>query len=326
VPVSSIPEALEALGRPRDEVPRRPVIHGETASLLTLASINSKRQTGYIGIWVARDGVRFLGPPPASHAVSAAHRLKGDTATLFDLFAETTRGLLERVEEIDAELATLQQRGRTVPLTEVWALQRRIAGLRAMVGRSIVAAAECEGPLAGSFPGLSASIPTLVSQLRGVQELAANVQQSLSDLILLRNAEESNRIAVAANQLSLTSNRIAALANTSNIRMLGITYIALLLGLVSAVVLIPNTGATILGMPSAGWVPGLWVDAILVILAIVPLLLVFSRRWVLDLLQGLSSSELRTSEGLGDLPELSAEEPELPSLPAESSTDRQAKG
>ncbi|MCI4331398.1 MAG: hypothetical protein L3K19_06080 [Thermoplasmata archaeon] len=307
--VTTLPEALKALGRAPEEPPRRAVIHGPSGSLVTLARLDPEHGIAYVGVWVGREGVRFLGAPPVSSDVSAAHHLKGDTATLFDLFAETARSLLERIEEVDTELATLQQKGRSVALSEVWALQRRIAGLRALGGHAIVAAAECEGPLSGSFPGLADALPPLLAQLRGVQELAGSVQQSLSDLILLRNAEESNRIADAANQLSRTSNRIAALANTSNIRMLGITYIALLLGLVSAVVLIPNTGATILGMPSAGWVPGLWVDAILVVLAVVPLALVFSRGWVLDLLRGLKSSELRTSEGLGDLPELPPEEP-----------------
>lgn len=318
--VTTLPEALGALGRPPDQPPRRAVLHGPSGSLVTLGGGDPTHLSAYVGVWVGRDGVRFLGTGPSSRDVSVAHRLTGDTAMLFDLFAETARQLLERIEEVDGEAATLQAKGRAVPLSEVWALQRRVAGLRASAGRAVVAAAECEGPLAGWFPGFAEALPAMLSQLRGVQDLATSVQQSLSDLIVLRNAEESNRIAEAANQLARTSNRIAALANTSNIRMLGITYIALLLGLVSAVVLIPNTGATILGMPSAGWVPGAWVDVTLIVLAVVPLVLVFSRPWVHDILRTLRSSELRTAEGLTDLPEVSSEG--APSHPAASEPGR----
>jgi len=154
---------------------------------------------------------------------------------------------------------------------------------------------------------LPKALPAVVHGLEGIQNLSGNTQQALRDLILLRNAEDANRIAEAANQLSATSNRIAALANTSNIRMLGLAYLALVLGLVSAVVLIPNTAATILGMPSAAWVPGLWVTIVVVITAAIPLVLVFSRPWVLQMLRGMKSYEFRSEEGLGDLPEIPPE-------------------
>ena len=143
------------------------------------------------------------------------------------------------------------------------------------------------------------------AELVRVRELALSVQEGLSDLILLRNAEESNRIAEAANALSRTSNRIAALANISNIRMLGLTYIALVLGLVSAAVLIPNTGATILGMPSAAWIPGWWVVVVLTVLAVVPIWAIFSRRFVRRILVDLEDAERRAQEGVVDLPEVS---------------------
>jgi len=87
--------------------------------------------------------------------------------------------------------------------------------------------------------------------------------------------------------------------------MLGVAYLAFVLALVSVVVLIPNTAATVLGMPSAGWVPGLWVDVILAVLAIVPIAVVFSRPWVLRLLRGVGAYEVRSSEGISDLPEVS---------------------
>jgi hypothetical protein len=62
-------------------------------------------------------------------------------------------------------------------------------------------------------------------------------------------------------------------------------------------------------MPSAAWVPGWWVDATLIILAIVPIAIVFSRPWVKRVLRDLAASEVRIAEGLEDLPELRADTP-----------------
>jgi hypothetical protein len=104
--------------------------------------------------------------------------------------------------------------------------------------------------------------------------------------------------------------------------MLGIAYVALILALVSAVVLIPTTAATILGMPSAGWVPGLWVDVILVVLAIVPIAVVFSRPWVKGVLRSLGSVEARTREGLRDLPEISPSDVDRPATERELAAGR----
>jgi hypothetical protein len=176
-----------------------------------------------------------------------------------------------------------------------------------MIGRALVVSAEATGPSAKRFPQSEPALEAADREVGRVRDLAVSVQQGLSDLILLRNAEQGNRIAEFANELARTSNRIAALANISNIRMLGLTYIALLLGLVSAVVLIPNTAATVLGMPSASWVPGYWVDVSLVVLGVGSFLAVFTRPWVRRLLRDLGPSEQRAGEGLLDLPEVPAE-------------------
>ena len=90
-----------------------------------------------------------------------------------------------------------------------------------------------------------------------------------------------------------------------------VSTFALILGLVSAAVLIPNTAATILGMPSAGWVPGAWVDVVLVLLGLIPILVIFTRPWVVGMLRTLRESEVRVTEGIADLPErpLSGERP-----------------
>ena len=305
-------EALKAFGRPSGEVPRHPIIHSTAGTLVTFGLPTESGSLECIGVWIEGKDVRFLEPLPTSTGAAAAHNLTGVSATLYDVFTNAARVYLERIEEIDQRLAEIQQKGRAVPLAEVWTLQRRLAIVRAQIGRTLVGLAEVGGRFATTFPGYPAALPAVASEVERVQSLAANVQQALSDLILLRNAEEANRIAEAANELSKTSNRIAALANTSNIRMLGLTYIALILGLVSAAVLIPNTGATILGMPSAAWVPGLWVDVILILLAVLPILVIFSRRWVQSVLHDLRDSELRAQEGIRDLPELEPERPRRP--------------
>lgn len=302
--LTTVAEALQRLGHPADHRPARPIYHGPSGTLLSLGIPDEQRRTAWVGVWISSTGVDFLGPAPAAPGPSIGHQLTGDAARLFDLLAEAGRTYLERVEEIDSKVAELQARGRTVPLTEVWSLQRELAGLRAQIGRAVMVAVESGGPLSASFPGFVNALPSITGELERLRDLAANVAQSLSDLILLRNAEDSNRIADTANELSRLSNRIAALANTSNVRMLGLSYIALVLGLVSAVVLIPNTAATILGMPSAGWVPGAWVDVVLVVLAGLPIVLVFSRPWVRRLLGDLRAYEGRASEGIEDIPEL----------------------
>jgi hypothetical protein len=303
VPLS---EALTAFGRPANEPPRHPVLHGPSGGLVTFGLPATNGTMRFLGVWIGAKEIRFIDPEPKETGAAQAHGLLGASALLFELFLGAARSYLERVEEIDERLAEAQQRGRSIPLADVWLLQRHVAALRAQIGRALVGFAECTTRFANRFPGIDMAAPTATSELVRVRELAQSVQQGLSDLILLRNAEESNRIAEAANALTRTSNRIAALANTSNIRMLGLTYIALVLGLVSAAALIPNTGATILGMPSAGWVPGFWVDVVLIVLMVIPAWLIFSRRWVRKILRDLDEAEARAEEGIDDLPEVSS--------------------
>jgi hypothetical protein len=302
----SLTEALTALGRPPATNPRHPVIHGAQGTLVSFGLPTESGTVQFLGVWITDRQVQFIDSDPKVTPAAAAHGLSGISAQLFELFLVAARSYLERIEEIDERLAEQQEKGRSIALNEVWSLQRQVAEVRAQIGRALVGLTECSGRYGDRFPGFPEAASTPMSELVRVRELAASVQDGLSNLILLRNADESNRIAEAANNLSTTSNRIAALANTSNIRMLGLTYIALVLGLVSAAVLIPNTGATILGMPSAAWVPGYWVDLILVALAVVPLWLIFSRRFVVGILRDITESEKRAQEGIDDLPEISA--------------------
>ncbi len=225
-----------------------------------------------------------------------------------NLLQASVRGALERLEAIAERLDTVEASAEEPPLPELGELHRQYRAVRADVGRLTVAVSQLGGPLGERFPRLTEVLGFVQTEVGHLEGFAAEVGQGLRDLLALRAAAESNRLAVATNRLGEISNRIATLANTSNIRMLGVAYVALVLALVGAVVLIPNTAATILGMPSAGWVPGLWVDLVLVVLAIVPIAVVFSRPWVRRLLRGFSVSEQRTAEGVDDLPEVSPEQ------------------
>jgi hypothetical protein len=302
----ALADVLRALGDPPDRPPPHPVQHGEAGTLLAIP-IPGPDGTKWACLWLRPGAVDLLGPPSPPSGVSKSFDLPGETGKVVDRLAEATHAYIDGIEAIDEKFADLQERGALVPAKEVWALQREVAAFRGMIGRTLVVLEELSGPSLDRFPSGETAFAALSREVDRARQLAATVQQSLSDLIMLRQAEQGNRIAEAANQLSRTSNRIAELANTSNIRMLGITYLALVLGLVSAVVLIPNTGATILGMPSAGWVPGWWVDIILVVLAIIPILIVFTRPWVKHVLRDLATSERRIAEGLRDLPEIRAE-------------------
>jgi hypothetical protein len=317
---ATVAEALRAFGLAANEKPRHPVLHGPAGTLVWFGLPDGKGHSVPVGVWIGPAGVRFVGPVPEAASAAQAHGLSGVSARLFELFLGAAREFLERTEEIDARLAETQERGRNVGLNDVWTLQRRVAVVRAEIGRALVGLAECAGRLSATFPGFADAAGTLEGELTRVQQLASSVRQSLSDLILLRNAEDANRIAASANDLSRMSNRIAALANISNIRMLGITYLAFVIALIGAAVLIPNTGATILGMPSAAWVPGLWVDLILVVLAIVPLVIVFTRPWVRSILRGLGPEEQRAAEGSSDLPEIPVASAERGSAPPPGAT------
>ncbi len=296
--------------------PPRPVLRGPAGTLLTLPYPEAPDGVFWRGLLIGPEGVRPLGPPVADHRSSAAHGLTGGAGAAADLLAVSVHLGVEAAEGIDLRLADLEARGGAAGLAAIAEVQRRAARLRGQIGRTGAALEEAARRTEPEFVPLAAVLPALRSELARGRELLAAAQQGLSDLVMLRNTEESNRLSVAANALGATSNRIAELQNVSNIRMLGITYLALILALIGAVVLIPNTGATILGMPSAGWVPGLWVDLILVVLAAVPMAIVFRQRWVRELLRGLGSYEGRTGEGMRDLPERIPDGTDDPPAPA----------
>jgi len=299
-----IEEALAAVGQPGPTPPRRPVLRARDATLITLAVLDGHGRPAWQGLLVRRSAIATVGPPlPESLLAEGAH-LAGPTRALVDLVQASIRSVSERLEEIGGRLDELETHPDVPSIADLGTLNLALAGVRKHVVRLAILVDELDGPLGAAFPGLADELGEIRSEAAHLETVSSGQSQVVRDLLALRNAVESNRLAEAANELGRVSNRIAALANNSNVRMLGIAYLAFVLALISAVVLIPNTGATILGMPSAAWVPGLWVDLILGVLAIVPIALVFSRPWVLRLLRGIAGYEGRSAEGIGDLPEV----------------------
>ncbi len=303
--VTTIPEALAAVGRPGAAPSRQPLLRGADGTLVTVATLTTEGVPVWHGVWIDAGGARALGEAVPPSLLPERTSLASATATLVDLLRAAERSYIEWLERLGDRLDALEVRPDPAPLPELGALLHALAGARKQTVRLELIVAELDGPLGQQFPGIGAYLPEFRLSVSHLGGLASGLAQGVRDLVAIRNAVEANRLAATANHLGEVSNGIAALANNSNLRMLGVAYIALVLALVSAVVLIPNTAATILGMPSAGWVPGLWVDVILVVLAIVPLAVVFSRPWVLRTLRGLGGFEHRTSEGLTGLPEVS---------------------
>jgi hypothetical protein len=304
VRVTTIQEALNALGLEGNPISRRPVLRGRAGVLITLATLDDEGTPTWHGLWIAGASVSLLGPGVPACLLSEADRLSGSTASLVDLMQNAARSYVERLDELGSRVDDIEARSDPAPIADLAALQRALAATRKHVVRLATVANELSGNLGTRFSGLAAPLVQVQAEVAHLETLSAGLLQAVRDLVSIRAAVESNRLAESANELGRVSNRIAALANTSNLRMLGVAYLALVLGLVSAVVLIPNTAATILGMPSAAWVPGVWVDLILVLLAVVPITVVFSRRWVIRLLKGFTTYEARSAEGLSDLPEV----------------------
>jgi len=301
----SVGEALRAVGHPGDEPPRRPVLRHAGATLLTLATLDAQGRPVWHGLWLGDGPGRALGPAVAACALASRASVPEGSRPVVDLVAASSLSILERLEHLGGELDRIEAAPEPVPLAALSGLQRGLAAVRKHLFRLELLLGELEGPLGRRFDGIAVALPELSSAYARSAQLATGMQQTARDLLSLRAAVEANRLAE-------TSNEIAALANTSNLRMLGVAYVALALALVSAVVLIPNTAATILGMPSAAWVPGPWVDVALAVLAVVPLAVVFSRPWVRRMLHGWGDFERRSAEGLADLPELSPTEAREP--------------
>ncbi|MHB1434869.1 MAG: hypothetical protein ACYCPN_00755 [Thermoplasmata archaeon] len=302
----TVADALRRLGEPKVTHLLRPVQYRSAGTLLSIAEVESDGHLSWRGALIASGRVEWLGAPvdpvPGGPAGSDADRL-------LRTVTHAAHNYLARLAEIDEAINARESEGGSPTLAELGQYRRLISRVRAQVGRITLLLDELEGPLASAFPGIEGSMPALRSTVLGLPGIADHFEESLRDLLLLRDSHESNRLAAAANQLSTASNRIAAIANSSNLRMLGLAYVALVIALLGAVIVIPNTAATILGMPSAGWVPGGWVDLVLVVTAAVPLLFVLSRPWIRAVLAARPQFEKASAEGMADLPEVPARDP-----------------
>lgn len=303
---------MVALGHAQGIPPRRPIVRSKDATLIPLATLSTEGRVTWHAVLLDANGGRALEPVPPPGLLSEGTGLDAGTRVLIDLLQAASTTYVEYLEAVALRLDLAQSRPEPPSLLELTALQRSLSLVHPHVTRLAVLVTELGGPLGTRFSGLADRLPSIRSDATHLEGFSSGLSQNLRDLVGLRNAVESNRLAEAANQIGQVSNRIAALANTSNLRMLGIAYLALFLALLSAIILFPNTGATILGMPSAAWVPGLWVDVILAVLAVVPLALVFTRPWVRRMLSGLSSFEGRSAEGLSDIPEVPAQDVDRP--------------
>jgi hypothetical protein len=324
--VTTVAEALRSLGVSGHEPPSRPVaLRGPSATFVPVAIVGPDLRPEWRGVWIEEgQPPRFLGPPTPVATVTQRAKLTGPTASLVDLLEASVTSLIERAEEVDQALQRLEGLPSVAadtdasaprpPAGELRAASQALLTIRRHAGRLVSIMAELGGPIGMSFPDLGRFFPILESQTNRLQNFALMLQGSFRDILLTRSAEESNRISAVANQLGATSNRIASIANTSNIRMLGIAYLALVVALIGASLLIPETAATILSMPSATWVPGTWVTLILIVTTAVPLAVIFTRPWVIAIIKGLGTIEARSGEGIRDLPE--TDPTGAPTLPA----------
>ncbi len=305
-------EALAALGHARPDPPDRPVLERGGQRLILLATFENGVPT-WCGLLVGPSGVRPVGRTVPRSELARAGGLPEPSASLIDLAVAAAVSAAARFEELARELDTLESHREHPSTDDLSRLQRGLLLAHRHLARLERLLAELSGPLGTAFPGAEKAVSEVELDAGRTGDLANGLLQTVRDLAVLRTALEANRLSVAANELSRTSNAIAAVANTSNLRMLGVAYIALAIALVSVVVLIPNTAATILGMPSAAWVPGVWVDVILVVLAIAPIVVVFTRPWVRRMLASSPAYEARSAEGIADLPEVTPSEAARPS-------------
>ncbi len=299
----SVAEALHEVGLAIAVPPMRPsLVRGPRGTVVPIALLGADLAVDWRGCVVLDGAVRFIGAPVAG--IGPAHPSgRPETDRLVALVTASALSLLERAEEIDERLTEIpiSDVGRPAPSLE--ALHRSLLVTRRHTGRLGAIVAELGGPLAPAFPGIGDGYAELAAHVDRVQRLVQSAEGTLRDIVLMRTSAESNRISETANRLGEVSNRVSSLANNSNVRMLGIAYLALIVALIGAVFLIPETVATILSMPSATYVNGDWVSAILLLSAAVPLAVIFTRPWMIRILRGLASYEARSQEGIDDIPE-----------------------
>src|SRR5690349_135484 len=138
----SLSEALKEIGHSEGAHTRSPVLRTSKGTLITFGRFSEGKAIVWVGVRIGPAGAELVGDPPRSTGHGAMMGLSGAAATLVDLFLDATRTYLERVEQLDAEIADVQSKGPDVPLASVWHLREHSAKLRAHVDRALVAAAE----------------------------------------------------------------------------------------------------------------------------------------------------------------------------------------
>jgi hypothetical protein len=322
-PVTTVAEALRAIHPGGPAVPRNVVTRRPNGIVIALGIFGPRGALQWQGLWLAGGEVRPLGETPPRSVRSTASQLSGSTALLVDLVEYAWANYTEHLVGLDERIASWPTSAMSIPIAAIESASREVAEGRRRVIRLVSLVSQLGESLGSAFPEIGPILPEIRSEATRQEALCTEIQSVLRDVILLRASQDGNRISESAVELGRISNQISALANTSNIRMLGIAYLALVIALIGAVVLIPNTTATILGMPSASWVPGFWVVVILAATSVVPIVIVFTRPWVLSLMRGLGGFERTSREGMQDLPEVSLDaaastapsEPLLPRAP-----------
>lgn len=322
-PVLTVTEALRAIHPGGPAVPRTVVTRGPNGTLIALGIFGPRGALQWQGLWLANGEVLPLGGTAPRSVRSTTSQLTGPTALLVDLVEYAGANYTEHLVGLDERIASWPTSAASIPIAEMEATSREVAEAWRRVIRLVSLVSQLGESLGSAFPEIGPVLPEIRSEAARQEALCREIQSVLRDVILLRTSQDGNRISESAVELGRISNQISALANTSNIRMLGIAYLALVIALIGAVVLIPNTTATILGMPSASWVSGFWVVVILAATSVVPIVIVFTRPWVLSLMRGLGGFERTSREGMQDLPEVSLDaaastapsEPLLPRAP-----------
>ncbi|MDE1837836.1 MAG: hypothetical protein KGJ23_14630 [Euryarchaeota archaeon] len=279
--------------------------HGQVMLHLGLLEAGFKLRP--LAIW--SDGTRLKVLVPEGEfrpeiTPSAEYHLNESASRVFDAFVQVNRTSLERIEDVERGLAELEQDALHAPPLKVLELKQKLADVREELGRAITAVADlAEGGLLPVLGGSEKALHSVEQELLRLRDLTQATQSALTDIFMIRQTEQANQLQVVANRMSAVSNRIAELANISNIRMLGLSYVMLILAVMTSVIVFPNTAATILGMPSAANVPGWLVAYVLIFSTIIPMYYFFRQRWIRDLFRGMKGYEARVEEGFGRLTE-----------------------
>ena len=294
--------------------------HGQV--MVHLADLDPQFHARAMALWSDGTRVEVLTEGGIFHpelTPSTELHLPPGSAQVFDAFVHLSRNALERIEDVDRGLAELEKDPLHAPPLKVMELKRKVASVREELGRGITALADLSERRLLPVPEVAVGpFRSLEQELLRLREMTSSTQLSLSDLFLIRQTELANQLQTMANRMTAVSNRIAQLANISNIRMLGLSYVTLILSVVATVILFPNTAATILGMPSAANIDPMIVWMVLIGSATAPIAWFVSQKWIRDLFKGMVRYEARVEEGMTDLPE------RLPEVEGDYSASRSA--